>query len=70
MSAYVMKTTLVWTEETYPPVKSPCILEVTHSSENGDLLISFLDRDCKESKIELDELGWHALYEMMGEVKP
>ena len=69
MSAYTMKTTLTWKEETYPEVKHPCVLEVGHDSETGDVEISFMNRDCEETRLLLDENAWHALYEMMGEVK-
>ena len=65
-----MKTAFVWKEETSPPVKNPCVLEVEHDNETGDVEISFLNRDCEETRLHLDEHAWHALYEMMGEVKP
>ena len=36
----------------------------------GDLDIKYECPGTEDQLLEMDELAWHALYEMMGEVKP
>ena len=61
---YDISTTLTWTDD---------VLErkiTVHVHPVNDMDVRYECGGAEDQLLEMDEHAWHALYEMMGEVKP
>ena len=67
---FEISTTMVWKEETNGPKPTQPRKLVVTVSPHGDMDIHYDHPGCDDQLLELDETAWHALYAMMGEVRP